>query len=324
MWARTLVVLEELDRRGIPVMVLKSLPQMEELYGHAGARVSADVDLLVPARAMRPATETILQLGWSMTNRKILDLLPPSEAEAELSLRPWHFYKAVDGEPCLLDLHSDGMPAWLRPVLDPAIWAHARTLERDGVTFLVPGYEDRLLFLCWHFFSDARGDGFPWLKLEDIHIILARDPLDWPRLSRRAREAGVALFLHLACDLVAGLATEPIEPVWRERVPNPAPRRYALLRWIVTRRADRLSDRGRLLLWLLAYDRVRDIRPEWRHVIAPSRLTIAADYLGYWPSWPRYVLQLLAIYAHRVSATFVRVRRSWMTPTRRPGNPDPG
>jgi hypothetical protein len=59
--ARSLAV--ELDRRGIPIMVLKGPPLQRHLFGTDCACRSADIDL-VPARAARGVRRLLRTWGW--------------------------------------------------------------------------------------------------------------------------------------------------------------------------------------------------------------------------------------------------------------------
>jgi hypothetical protein len=43
-WTHALTALRELHARGIPLLVTKSLPQVEVLYGHAGGRCTGDIE----------------------------------------------------------------------------------------------------------------------------------------------------------------------------------------------------------------------------------------------------------------------------------------
>ena len=305
-WARTLPVLEELNRRGLPFIVLKSLPQIEDLYGHPGARLSNDVDLVVRAGDAPAVIQLLDDLGWrwDTADRARFDALVRHVGVAVASCyRTWQFAHPSTPGPSPIDLHFDVGNPTQRAVLDPAIWRRAQPISRDGIDFLVLSPEDRLLFLCAHFAFEALGDGFLWYKLADIRRILERGGLDWQYLAERARATGTTSALNLVCDTVVQRFDLCVESVWRKRIP-PIPRlRYGFLAYVFHDRGERLSSRERSLFHLLLHDRPLDMLPAWKHILVPSQATIAADYLGYWPSWPAYVRQLGRIYAHRMRKT---------------------
>lgn len=300
-----LPALEELERIGIPAIVLKSLPQVEELYGDVAGRYTGDVDLVVRTHHSLRALEIIIDAGWKLQERRWFDLLASIHgAEEAASMRSWHLLREADDRVCTIDLHSDGIESWRHPVLDPTIWTRAQPRERDGVHFLILGPEDRLLFLCWHFFADAKGAlGFPWHKLPDITLALQRDDIDWDYVGERARRLGISNFVNLACDLAIGRETESLLPLWRTKA-APAPYwRYVLLSKSVNSNPHEWSGRRRTVFWLMAHDNPLRTLPEWRHIVIPSRATIAANYLGYWPTVPVYLGKIDEIYWQRIAKT---------------------
>lgn len=305
-WARALVVIEQLAARTIPVIVLKSLPQVEELYGDVAGRSTGDVDLLVHAEHASEAMDLIVGLGWELSEQRLHDILAATVDRTRVAAsRSWHFIRFTHGRPCMIDLHSDGMNPWLRPPLDGAIWNRAVASSRDGVEYMVLGPEDRLLFLCWHFFSDSASGAVAWRKLSDIELILRREhEIDQDYLARRARETGTAIFIHLTCDLVAARARAGILPWWRSAIVVPAPRRHAVLRFMVSGYVERMGLRKRTLFFLLAHDRLHTMIPLWREILLPNRARISVDYLDSWPSWYRYGIALVKLYAHRLRKTF--------------------
>jgi hypothetical protein len=300
-WARALPVLEELNRLDIPVIVLKSLPQVEDLYGPPGGRITSDVDLVVHGGRVSAVLEAIMNLGWQLKAQRLHDLLLSSGHSDRLADYPWHFEQVRGTQSCMVDLHTDHSRAWSKPTLDPAIWDRAIHASRDGVHFQILCPEDRLVFLCWHFFADGIGSqGFPWHKLPDIAIALERGDIDWTFLACRAQARGVTIFVNLACDLAAVRSANAIVPRWRYHVRPASPWRHARLSSILGSNAKHMTDRQRPLFWLLAHDHLLQMMPVWRHMFFPDRQTIAVDYLGFWPSWPRYFLELARIYLYRV------------------------
>jgi hypothetical protein len=304
-WADALSALEELERLRIPTIVLKSLPQVEDLYGDARGRRSGDVDLLVHREDALATLTAIRSLGWDILADRWWDVLSRRRGAASAATaRPWELIRLLPGRGSIIDVHTDSMDMWPRPPLDPGIWERATPVERDGVSFLVLSPEDRLLFLCWHFFQHAIPSGFDWTKLQDIQLALSQHDMDIPYLRRRARSTGLTIFLHLGCDIAQRRSPTPLELGWRSGVPVAHGRRYRLVRGLYLHNPDALSRRARHVLWLLSHDRPRTVGRIWRDTLVPSREMVAVDYTGSWPSWPQYVATLAGVYGHRLRETF--------------------
>jgi hypothetical protein len=308
-WSRGLPAIEEMNRESIPVIVLKGLPQVEDLYGDIAGRASSDVDLVVRSDDVMRAFEVLLAAGWEPLEHPTLVILQSLHGvERAIRSRPWHFAPVRRESGAMIDLHSDGMERHWKPTLDPGIWQRAQQVSMDEVTLRILSPEDRLLFLCWHFFSDSASRGMLWHKLRDIELILQHpDDLDWEYLDQRARATGMTLCLRLACDLARSRGSTPIAPVWRTRVPISPRRRCTLLSALLGTRWNRIVFSRPLIVLLVLPDDLRVMLPLWREIFFPSRATVALS-LGHLPSRPRYVAQLGGIYAHRVRNLYRRLR----------------
>ncbi len=74
-WARNQLHLKAAEQavaalaeRGVPAMLLKGVPLALSVYSDVGARVMADVDVLIPPDHRLDAIEALLSLGWTHTN----------------------------------------------------------------------------------------------------------------------------------------------------------------------------------------------------------------------------------------------------------------
>jgi hypothetical protein len=246
--------------------------------------------------------ELLLARNWQLTEERWWSVLEPLDGAVRAAARrPWHFVRNRAGLVSVIDLHSDAIDLWPILPLDTVIWKRAVRVERDGVEFLVLGEEDRLIFLCWHFFQHSIVPGIPWEKLRDIQLVLrAGEGLDRAYLATRARQVGVTLFVRLACELARVVDPECTSAEWISTLPVAAPRRYAALRTLFLRRQDRMSHPERLVFWLLAHDRPLDMLPVWRDLIVPSRLRIGGQYLGHMPDWPEYLQTVWTLYSRRL------------------------
>lgn len=301
MWNAALPALKELNTRGIRFMVLKGLPQVEELYGHAGGRLTHDVDVLVSGEDAAETIERMRPLGWDLYNPpqyEALSLLSGADAARRMS---WHLVRRDGTLLANIDLHSDGMDAWREPPLDAGIWTRAAEHLVDGVHFWLPSPEDRLAYLCWHFISD----GFPWQKLFDIQEILRRGhDLDWQYVTWRARATGMTTVVWLVCNLAADRSPAPLEAHWASAALDVAPLRRALLLWMTARIHTELGQRWSIVIRTLSYDQRRMFAAAARDVLMPSQVDLAAWAASAGVSSQPYLLNLAHLYAGRLRRTF--------------------
>jgi hypothetical protein len=268
-------VLERFGRAGIRVIPLKGVALAESLYGDVTLRVCADVDILVPRRAVGPAIELLRADGYESADRYHVDW-----TEIELLLHSSMEYGLVSPPAALrypLELHWDIAWRWRADTgMMDDLWADARpgmVLGTDAWT-LSPRWE--LLYLALHA-ARHRWSALKWLV--DIHEACIRGGLDWAGVEDRARRFGLERALHLSLGACRVLLGTPLPPELEGHAP---PRRLRVLHstpvtvggWrealsavrLFPRPADKLRYLGRLLL--------QPALAEWQLVRLPPGLRI--------------------------------------------------
>ena len=195
-------MLQLLADRGTPHVAIKGTARRASLarYPGADARLTHDVDLLLPEQEVQPLWEHLRSLGWSF-------------AKNPLATPAGHYHPPPLLGPLgiAVELHS----ATSRGVSASECWRRATdesvTVEWHGRSVRVPGATE----LLWHALTHAMGDGIRGFALRyflDATVLLvAAADLDWTRLSARLAagevpDAGAARqWLGAAADL-AGTA----------------------------------------------------------------------------------------------------------------------
>lgn len=171
-------VLEELDRSGIPVVVMRGVETVETVYGDPSLRPFEDHDLLV---------------------------LPEDEPGARRALERLRFVEQsrtlFRRGGVLLDLHTDPLGARRRPTRQaafpvpvPELLARATRGRVAGAPALVLQPEDNLLLLAIHLVKHS----FDRLvRIADLsHFVFhKRGVIDWSVLGRRAESYGASKLL---------------------------------------------------------------------------------------------------------------------------------
>jgi hypothetical protein len=187
-----------LDRRGIPVLVLKGPPLQQRLFGTPAAYESVDVDLLVPADRAAEAVEAARADGWARL-----------AAENALFWRLSQAVVLVRGG-VAVDLHwgvhAGHLPAGTFRALTAALWAGA-TVRSDGLR--EPAPEPLFVYLAAH----AAGHGFDHHDQAETLAAAAAQVRSWPEVERLAAATRLRGTVARARAVAAGGRTGGPVPV---------------------------------------------------------------------------------------------------------------
>jgi len=230
---RLLQVLDALQGAGVPALAYKGPALSRQLYGDAGLRHFADLDLLVRPEDAAAAREVALSAGFA--ERQAYDAVPLSLLqEAEQAIGFTHAETGLQ-----LDVHWRVGPRFAADsLLAEELFARAATvklLERDVRTL---GAHDVALTLTIH--ASVHG----WPKLEHVAAVAAAlrrlTPAEAATLPALALVHGCQRRLHVGVLLAATLAAEELPPLLTRpahgdrRAKDIASRAGARLLWAVT------------------------------------------------------------------------------------------
>lgn len=198
-------VLEGLGRAGVPVIPLKGVALSESLYGDAGLRVSADLDVLVPRDCVPRAWTVLGELGYVMADQE--EPVEASELGLLLESNIEYAFASPEAAGCPVELHW-GI-AWRWPHSAPALadlWADARPRLFRGAPAFALGPEWELLYLAVHA-ARHRWEALKWLV--DIHHVCRRGGLDWEKVRAKADRFGLTDVLEISLQASAALFDTP-------------------------------------------------------------------------------------------------------------------
>jgi hypothetical protein len=306
-WALALPALAELNRVGIPIIVFKSLPQLEDLYGELGIRLSQDLDILVRGKDCEAALTAILRLpGWELLCPQEFELLRERlGAGAAAASRPWNLRNRAGDLTTYVDLHPDSLPLPNHPSLSSGVWQRASLNVRDSVEFYELSVEDRLVFLCWH----AVQHRLEMQHLIDVERAISKDPqLDWSLVGCLAARSGLCGMVRYVCDSLGEESKKHLPQDW-SAVGFPHMKLHQRVVVSICRGAPhRFSQVEKQVLLVALHDRGSAALSVARQLIAPDRLGVGVE-LGFWPSWTVYWAFVLRSIPPRVRAFPERIRR---------------
>jgi hypothetical protein len=208
----------ELERRGVPILLLKGFYFADRLYGGLERRPQYDIDLLVRRAQFDAALQAFGALGFV--------LISSDFHSRTLARGPVH-----------VDLHHSPRRSPAYSFDEAAVWGRAREARAGGLAFRTLADEDYVSMLATSLFEDV-GFGKGYLKqMLDLYLLLRDNDagIDWPAylngLSAGAARV-TANVLSLVADvfdaeaelghLRAALAgrRDLVEPVDREQALN--------------------------------------------------------------------------------------------------------
>jgi hypothetical protein len=169
--------LDALRARGVVPVVLKGYSLACRIYDAPEERPATDVDFLLSAEELPAAEAAMVELG-----------LAPSEGPEASYARAHHHSVNFHGPGQLVELHHRALMAVGRVLEAAPLIARSREGALDGRAVRWLSAPDEVTYLAAHAASHAFAR-LSWLY--DLKLYAARQPVDWERAARLARDAGI-------------------------------------------------------------------------------------------------------------------------------------
>ncbi|MBN1459918.1 MAG: nucleotidyltransferase family protein [Armatimonadetes bacterium] len=198
-------VLDALNARGIPVMLLKGVHLAEFYYPDRTLRPMSDIDIMVKFADYDEAAAALLHMGYAwrdLTNTRDLHLRYPRHVSL------------TNSQGVAVELHRTFEPRQRPPriEMDP-IWDRAESVAVGGKSAFGLAPEDLLLHLCMHMAcQDCFATGL--ISLSDASRVIEsmNGEFPWERFVERAEEWGSTRSAYLVVLLIRELlGVEPPE-----------------------------------------------------------------------------------------------------------------
>ncbi|HTA96326.1 MAG TPA: nucleotidyltransferase family protein [Solirubrobacteraceae bacterium] len=210
-WARNqmllagmIPVVAELERAGIPTLLLKGAAFVADKRLDAGMRPMNDVDVLVPSDRTREAIECLRDLGLEPVG----DVPAWYVADYAPRFVPSHGFR--DEQDRQLDLHWNVLHASRQPDADDDFWAAAVPIELLGLRTRALCPADELLLVILH---GLRWNAIPTYRWVLDAALLAQGvfgPIDYDRLVEQARKRRVTVALRAGLSYLHEIVDVPL------------------------------------------------------------------------------------------------------------------
>jgi len=199
-------VLKSLADIRLPVIALKGLALVKNIYGDIALRPMADIDFLVKEEDVVRAGRTLLTLGYRQ-------VFPAWESNIK---RHHHLPPFTSKSGTIIELHWDIVPVYCPIKVDiNGLWERACLIKEDDAAVRVFSLEDLFLHLCIHacFHLQTGIDLIPFCDMAGL-IRTFTDKIDWQivieRATRWGTQKGVYLMLLLVRELLGVSAPDKI------------------------------------------------------------------------------------------------------------------
>ena len=187
-------LLEEIEKRGLPCVLLKGAALVAAHYDDVAVRAMNDVDFLVREEHAQQVLGFLLERGWSTREG-----VPPRVAGRHV-----HALQLYGPRGFEMDLHWRLVRQCPWRGADHLVWEKLETVDFRGMSVRIPGPTHQLLHTCVH--------GIQWNKLPPIRWIVdamkilekRRNDIDWDLLVSEAENRRLSMALTHALDFLNG------------------------------------------------------------------------------------------------------------------------
>ncbi|MCZ8522137.1 MULTISPECIES: nucleotidyltransferase domain-containing protein [Paenibacillus] len=280
-------LLARFEEAGVRVIPLKGVRLAERFFGHAAARQTSDIDLLVPPDEMERAVACAHAAGFLEKD--------------ELEIHHISYYKNLGGRKLGVELHHSIGFETTADIDIPRLWE--RSEPADGFAYVreLP-LQETFYTLCLHGLKDR----MTYKHLIDIAHLLEHygEELRWEELWRTASREGTRRRLLTALALVYRLYPQMGE---RYPLPDKAPAVFwseRLVRDYMRKRQNAGYYAYLLLFPLLYMDTAKQRAAHLRHVFLPPRTAAPVQHAG--RRGTGRFQDVLHLYKYRVSSLLKR------------------
>lgn len=211
----------ECANRGIPMMMLKGLALMLDIYQDPGARFTGDADIAIPPEYAKQAISMMLDIGWKYRKPWMPDVNNPSESLYFVS-------KSTDFDKrqgTAIDLHWNIFGLYhhakkldillLRDTISSicyrkVFWESAVPISKEDFPALRLSNEDLLIHVIIHGEEDALDRPLRWVT--DAATIIKKFPIKWDLVVHRCEKFDFTIEILLGLRYLKENIGLPIPP----------------------------------------------------------------------------------------------------------------
>jgi Uncharacterised nucleotidyltransferase len=192
-------VLEALHDAGIPVLLLKGVPLVEQYYRNIALRPMADIDVLVPPARAGEAIELMTRFAYQRIAEPNVDFMRFRHAMG--------YWSPDNGE---FDLHWHALYECQGAGADDFFWKRAQALRFAGRDFQTPDATAQLLHNIIHGFRWNPEPPIRWIPDSLAILRAAGDSIDWDVMTDYASRQDLGHRLRLPLQFLQQRFDAPV------------------------------------------------------------------------------------------------------------------
>lgn len=197
------ILLSALESEDVPVIGLKGIFLLENIYNNIAARALGDIDIMVKKEDLQVAINILINLGYTMET-----YFSPIDQNTDIK----HVSPMKNADGLSVEIHWTILNEEEPFAIDPdGLWDRAVPVNIAGVDVLALSPEDLVLHLCLHF-AYQHHLNLGLRGLNDVTEVLQHynKQLDWARLDVLSQKWGVGRVVWLALSLTVKLLGAPV------------------------------------------------------------------------------------------------------------------
>jgi len=202
-WYKNLLIIDAaknvvslLNKENIPVILLKGVPLLANIYKNTGARSLGDADILVAPKHIKKAVDIMTANDWKYSYQSPFYINNNSESPSGKVIKE---ITLINNQNVQIDMHWSLFLSKENkeyPMSFDEVFKYSIDFDLKEVQCKIPCYEDMIIHIIVHGAEQIRQRTLRWVL--DVVSIMRTVPIDWKFLIERIKKFEVAVELNVA------------------------------------------------------------------------------------------------------------------------------
>ena len=191
-------VVSLLNKENIPVILLKGVPLLTNVYKNTGARSLGDADILVDPKHIKKAVDIMTATDWKYSCQSPFSINSNSESPQLPSDKVIKEITLINDQNVQIDMHWSlflSKENKEHPMSFDEVFKYSINFDLKEVQCKMPCYEDMIIHIIVHGAEQIRQRTLRWVL--DVAGIIRTMPIDWRLLIEHIKKFDVAMELNV-------------------------------------------------------------------------------------------------------------------------------